>query len=1098
MCLMGKEVKGDDSEDETSDKVMNLSESDFMVELQDLQNKLKKEKSRVEMKNQKIFDLNKTVIGNKDLIDSLCKSVSDFQQEKDCFESKISNFESKLSKSVSEKQESVRKAFKLQVENKNLEKKVNGLEAKLYTRGQTDQTIFLNTPNEEADVREKWSLGYENPHYLKKAIRKQSALYNFNFLYAAAKYPHLKPKFVTKSFNEVEAKEDEKRKNLKKMQLSFCYQKLNDSYLSEKPKVLSNNYFASYSITEMEAKPIKAKIYVPPLILESKIIKLENVLTDERILVDIEQNVFSTVLKNTDLKVESQKCSTSSKALHTSEVDLDDLFTFANDFLNSDEGYVDEIDLFDYNATLPGHSTFVINGEALTSVHEIGESSIKVGESVSMNVDYYAKAKKQKKWHSQKQTNTGYGDVIQDNVTITMVSYVEVLGNNLFSIGQLCDKNLEVNFKAKRCSVRTEDGKELLVGTRKSNLYTINLSKFQTNNQHVKRVMKRAAHKPKPEPSTSSPLELLHIDLYGPMRTQSIGGKKYVLRSVKLLRMDNGTQFKNKTVEDYLASVGITHQFSAAWMPEQNGVVERRNRTLVEAARTMISQSDLPLFLWAEVVSTACYTQNRSIIHTRSGMLASGQFSPEPMSNETNSDKTSTSTSHLSELDLLFEFFYDEFLGSKLPKSVKETQIQTHTPMVEVVPDHIEPEVTNSVGCTVIPNQQTDQAIPTEISLQETSTAPPTDVEQQVKESGYLDENHGQSTFNPLPHEHKIEPTRVSEALADSDWVTVMQEELNQFEFESLETCYRQEEGIDYDETCTPIARIEAIRMFLAYVAHKNFTVYQMDVKTALLNGILKEEVYVSQPKCFGNLDKPDHVYILDKALYGLKQAPQDWYEAKYIFDILRKFKMETCKPIGTPMAPGTKIDMDPSGKPVDVRTYRGRIGSLMYLTSSRPDIMFSTCLCARYQANPKESHLSVVKWIFRYLKGTADLGLWYPKDIGFELTAYSDVDHACCMLDRKSTSGHIQFLGDKLVSWASKKQLCVSTSTAEAEYVVVASYCSQVLWMRTQLRNYGFKFNKIPIYCDSKSAIAISANHVQHTNTKHIDVRGSKSKSKR
>ncbi|KAI3719520.1 hypothetical protein L6452_20421 [Arctium lappa] len=189
-------------------------------------------------------------------------------------------------------------------------------------------------------------------------------------------------------------------------------------------------------------------------------------------------------------------------------------------------------------------------------------------------------------------------------------------------------------------------------------------------------------------------------------------------------------------------------------------------------------------------------------------------------------------------------------------------------------------------------------------------------------------------------------------------------------------------------------------------------------------------------------------------------------------------------------MAPGTKIGADLSGNVVDLRTYRGMICSLMYLTSSRPDIMFSKCLCARYQASPKESHMSAVKRIFRYLKGTADLGLWYPKDTGFELITYLDADHAGCMLDKKSTSGHIQFLGDKLVSWASKKQLCVSISTAKAEYVAAASCCSQVLWMRTQLRDYGFQFNKIPIYCDSKSAISISANLVHHTKTKHIDVR--------
>ncbi|KAI3735683.1 hypothetical protein L6452_15191 [Arctium lappa] len=131
---------------------------------------------------------------------------------------------------------------------------------------------------------------------------------------------------------------------------------------------------------------------------------------------------------------------------------------------------------------------------------------------------------------------------------------------------------------------------------------------------------------------------------------------------------------------------------------------------------------------------------------------------------------------------------------------------------------------------------------------------------------------------------------------------------------------------------------------------------------------------------------------------------------------------------------------------------------------------------------------MSSIKRIFRYLKGNADLGLWYPKDTGFELTMYSDANHTGCMLDRKNTLGHIQFLGDKLVSWASNKQLCVSTSTAEAEYVVTASCCSQVLWMRTQLRDYGFQFNKIPIYRDSKIAIAISNNLVQHNKTKHID----------
>ncbi|KAJ9543634.1 hypothetical protein OSB04_023341 [Centaurea solstitialis] len=459
-----------------------------------------------------------------------------------------------------------------------------------------------------------------------------------------------------------------------------------------------------------------------------------------------------------------------------------------------------------------------------------------------------------------------------------------------------------------------------------------------------------------------------------------------------------------------------------------------------------------------------------------------------------------------------------------------------------------------------------------------------------------------------------FEPLKVADALADPDWFMAMQEEINQFvrlkvwrlvprpEGKSIIDTkwifknkkdednivvrnkarlvakgYRQQEGIDYNETFAPVARIEAIRMFLAYAAHKDFTVYQMDVKTAFLNGVLKEEVYVSQPEGFVDQDHPDHVYILDKALYGLKQAPRAWYDslsqflvgsgyskgkidntlfikregehimlvqiyvddiifgstcpkfcdtfsklmmtryemsmmgelnfflglqvkqlsagifinqAKYIKDILKKYNLENAKIMKTPMSPSCALDSDPDGTAVDVTTYRGMIGSLMYLTASRPDIMFSTCLCARYQSKPKVSHLKAVKRIFRYLKGTINLGLWYPKGSGYELTGYTDADHGGCKLDRKSTTGHIQFLGDKLVSWASKKQNCVSLSTAEAEYVAAASCCSQIIWMRTQLRDYGFKFDKIPIYCDSKSAIAISCNPVQHTKTKHIDIR--------
>nr|GEZ78233.1 ribonuclease H-like domain-containing protein [Tanacetum cinerariifolium] len=286
-----------------------------------------------------------------------------------------------------------------------------------------------------------------------------------------------------------------------------------------------------------------------------------------------------------------------------------------------------------------------------------------------------------------------------------------------------------------------------------------------------------------------------------------------------------------------------------------------------------------------------------------------------------------------------------------------------------------------------------------------------------------------------------------------------------------------------------------------------------MDVKTAFFNRILKEEVYVGQPSGFVSKQYPDHVYALDKALYDLmvKRFEMSMMEelkfflglqvnqfsngifinqSKYILDILKRFGMENRDTVPTLMVEQAKLKLDLVEKPVDHTGYRSMIGSLMYVTSSRPDIMFATCMYARYQANPNEHHVSAVKRIFRYLKWTINLGLWYPKESGFDLTAYSDADHAGCYLDRKSTSSNVQFLGDKLVCWSSKKQNCVSISTAESEYVAVFGCCTQVLWMRTQITDYGFFYDKVPIYCDSKSAIAISCNPVQHTRTKHIDVR--------
>ncbi|GJT03697.1 copia protein [Tanacetum coccineum] len=283
---------------------------------------------------------------------------------------------------------------------------------------------------------------------------------------------------------------------------------------------------------------------------------------------------------------------------------------------------------------------------------------------------------------------------------------------------------------------------------------------------------------------------------------------------------------------------------------------------------------------------------------------------------------------------------------------------------------------------------------------------------------------------------------------------------------------FRKKDRIDFEESFAPVARIEAIRIFVANAAHKNMTIYQIDVKTAFLNGELKEKVYVSQPEGFVDQDNPSHVYKLKKALYGLKQAPH------------------TCNSVDTPMVEKSKLDEDLQGTPIDATLYHGMIVSFMYLTSNRPDLIYAVCLCARYQAKPTEKHLQAVKRIFRYLKGTINMGLWYSKDTDMSLTAYADADHAGCQDTRRSTSGSAQFLGDKLVSWSSKKQKCTAISSTKAEYIALSGCCAQILWMRSQLTDYGFQFNKIPLYCDNKSAIALCCNNVQHSRAKHIDVR--------
>ncbi|GJW70753.1 retrovirus-related pol polyprotein from transposon TNT 1-94 [Tanacetum coccineum] len=333
---------------------------------------------------------------------------------------------------------------------------------------------------------------------------------------------------------------------------------------------------------------------------------------------------------------------------------------------------------------------------------------------------------------------------------------------------------------------------------------------------------------------------------------------------------------------------------------------------------------------------------------------------------------------------------------------------------------------------------------------------------------------------------------------------------------------YRQEEGIDFEESFAPVARIEAIRIFIANATTKNMIIYQMDVKTTFLNGDLQEEVFVSQPKGFEDQDNPTHVYRLKKALYGLKQAPRAWYDtlskfllannffkgavdptlftrksdkhillfflglqvsqsprgifinqAKYALETLKKYGMDLSDPVDTPMVDRLKLDEDLMGIPVDQTRFRGMVGSLMYLIASRPDLVFAVCMCARYQAKPTKKHLEAIKRIFRYLKGTINMGLWYPKDNAMSLTAYADADHAGCQDSRRSTSGSAQFLGDRLNTMA-EQNVPAQPPTRTYEQIVHRSQ-----WLTIGKSNLLFNAQKI----QRNPIIQISVDILSNTN---------------
>ncbi|GJR71258.1 retrovirus-related pol polyprotein from transposon TNT 1-94 [Tanacetum coccineum] len=761
----------------------------------------------------------------------------------------------------------------------------------------------------------------------------------------------------------------------------------------------------------------------------------------------------------------------------------------------------------------------------------------------------------------------GYGDYQIGNITISRVYYVEGLGHNLFSVGQFCNSDLEVAFRKHKCFVRNLEGDDLLSGSRETNLYTLSIRDMMASSpicllSKASKTKSWLWHRRLSHLNFGAinylakhgidKLYLFHMDLCGPMRVASINGKKYILVImddysrltwvnflaskdeapdfiIKFLKMiqvrlnapvrnihtDNGTELVNQTLRSYYKSVGISYETSVARSPQQNGVVERRNRTLVEAARTI-----KPDLSYLHVFGALCYPNNDSedfdklLAKVDIGIFIG--YAPKKKAYRIYNRRTRTiiETIHVD---------FDELMAmaSEQLGSGPGLQSITHaTSSAGLVSNPIFQQPSNPP-----PRDDWDHFIP---STQDQEHSPI--ISQGFEESPKTPHFHDDPLHESLHEDSTSQGSSSNELVSCPDKVMLIKlkwiYKVKTDEFGGVlknkarlvAQGFNQEEGIDLEESFAPVARIEAIRIFVANAANKNMKIFQMDVKTEFLNGKLKEEVYVSQPEGFVDQDNPSHVYKHKKALYGLKQALRAWYDMLssflisqhfskgavdptlftrkagnnlllvqiYVDDIIfastntimcnefanlmtTKFKismMGQIDSVDTPMVEKNKLDEDLQGTPLDAILYHGMIGSLMYLTSSRPDLIYVVCLCARYQAKPTEKHLNAVKRIFRYLKGTINIGLWYSKDTGMSLLVYADADHAGCQDTRCSTSESDHFLGDKLVSWSSKKQKC------------------------TAILNYGFQFNKIPLYCDNKSEIALCCNNVQHSRAKHIDVR--------
>ena len=694
-------------------------------------------------------------------------------------------------------------------------------------------------------------------------------------------------------------------------------------------------------------------------------------------------------------------------------------------------------------------------------------------------------------------------------------------------------------------------------------------------------------------------------------------------KKLKAIRTDNGGEFTSSEFEVHLRAEGVRHELIIPKNPEQNGVAERMNRILVETVRSMLCHANLSHRFWGEALSTAAYLRNRSPTKAVSEMTPYEAWTGEKPQVDhlrifgcqgfVHIPKDERKKLDPKSRKCIFMGYGTTTKGYRLYDPLKQKVIYSRDVMFNELKCGLEestqrePQKYVHLECTDDPLEMADPPEPLPESPQ-----PWRHSERERKQTEFYGHRCNVTDIT--------EPTSVNEAQADHRWADAMRHEIDSLDDNnvwelvelpagrktvgskwvfklkknadgSIERCkarlvaqgYSQKEGLDYDETFSPVVRSESVRTVIALAAMNGLTLHQMDITTAFLHGNLAEEVYMKQPEGFLVEGQEHLVCRLKKSIYGLKQAPRCWNQAldaklktmgfsqsssdpciyisttdsllilavyvddillagksqtritqvktelgksfrvkdlgelhyflgvnvkqnsdggniwigqpSYTQEVLKKFRLEHCKPAATPVAQGTKLlKATDDSEHFDATLYKSAVGMLLYLSGwTRPDIAFAVSNVARFCSRPTKEHWVAVKRILKYLKGTANYGLLYIKkdDANRVIVGFSDADWAGDANDRKSTSGYLFMVSGAPVSWKSKKQTCVALSTAEAEYVALTAATQEITWLRQLLKDlHNEQVKPTVIHEDNQSAICIAQNTQYHGKTKHIDIK--------